>query len=342
MQITTHDSLASAYTEGLRELLRLGQSVDAVEDPASIASRFGTASRPTRELCPYAFSVADPAAALIVSDARRAKLEYLAGQWAWVMRGSSELAPIAYYNSRGTLLSDDGHQLNAAFGARMRAGHDQIEHAIRKLRSDRASRRAFISIARPADLVTETRDQACAIGLQLFLRGDRLEAVTLMRSQSALLVLPYDAALFMGVHVWLAAALGVEAGRHTWIANSFHVYEDELALVEDVLSEPVTAARYPACTDAGSLAGLLRTEATLREGVAANDLGSIREIADAAVVLDPFHAAFRAVFVATAGARTREPHVIAQGIAGLPDSWQAMIPAAWPQSAAPGSVETGR
>ena len=33
-----------------------------------------------------------------------------------------------------------------------------------------------------------------------------------MRSQSALMVLPYDAALFMAIHIWVAACLGGEPG----------------------------------------------------------------------------------------------------------------------------------
>jgi thymidylate synthase len=269
-----HETFAAAYVDGLRSLLGRGRRVAGVRDETSVGSSFGQGSRPTLELAPHVFTVTAPRACLLAGGAREPRQAYVVGQWLWVMAGSDRLQRISYYNSHGRVFSDDGKRLAAAFGARMRIrGGDQLQRVIELLRRDPSSRRAQIVFAEPGDGRELSRDFACATAIQFAIRDGRLEAMTTMRSQSALMVLPYDVSLMATLQVWVAALLGIAPGPHHWIANSFHIYADEVELAERVLAQPPESVSL---SSVGSdperrLAELQTYERTLRETVLAGE-----------------------------------------------------------------------
>lgn len=264
-----HQTFASAYLEGLEELLNAGARVDGVRDRHSIGSRFGDETRFTVELLSHAFTVADPYACLLEGTSRSPSEAFVAGQWLWVMSGSDDAGHISFYNPRGYEFADAEGRLGGAFGARMRrSGGDQLGRAIERLRRDPTSRRAVITIADPSDGRVPSRDFPCAFALQLLIRGEKLEAITNMRSQSALMVLPYDAALMMMMQIWAAGELGLQAGPHHWTANSFHIYSDEIVAAEAVLSNPPAFKRLPAAGGGEELIKVLFSyEADLQRAV---------------------------------------------------------------------------
>jgi hypothetical protein len=326
MQLSDSETLADAYIAGLTAVLADGEPVSGVMDPLSIGSSFGVDVRPTRELRPFGFRVLDPHACLLRCSPRQPDLGFVVGQWLWVMRGSDELEPIAFYNAAGRPFSEDGKRLDGAFGARMRKRTgDQLSSAIALLRRDPATRRALVLFADPADVSAANRDQPCAISLQLLMRAGRLEAITTMRSQSALMLLPYDAALFMTIHVWVAACLGVEPGPHVWLAHSFHIYEDELDLARRVVVAPVAAERLPHARDPEeALPRLLSFEERLRHATERSAQGAIDELAEEVTGVKELHEAARAVLLAHAARRL-----------GDSDLWRrsmAMLPQGWPES----------
>lgn len=74
-----------------------------------------------------------------------------------------------------------------------------------------------------------------------------MHCIVSMRSQSALMVLPYDLILFTLLHEVAAASLGCPLGTYVHVSNSFHVYADEAALMQRVLvEEPLCARPMPA------------------------------------------------------------------------------------------------
>jgi thymidylate synthase len=236
---SSHETFADAYLSGLRAILKRGRRVGGVVDRTSVGSSFGEELRPTLEVGPHLFTIEDSTAALIEGGAREPSKGYIAGQWLWVMAGSDDLDRIAYYNGRGRAFSEDGNRLSGAFGARMRrSAGDQLGRTIGLLRRDPTTRRALIVFSEAADSRQPARDFPCAIGIQFLIRDGSLEAITTMRSQSALMVLPYDVSLMLALQLWVAAALELPPGRHHWVANSFHLYEDEIALARRVLEDP--------------------------------------------------------------------------------------------------------
>lgn len=324
MQLTEHDTLAGAYVAALGSVLDDGESVLPVTDDLSIGSSFGERERATLELRPFGFRVRDPRACLLRCSQRQPDLGFSIGQWLWVMGGRDDLGQIAFYNSDGRLFSDDGRALHGAFGARMRnRSGDQLLSVLARLRRDPATRRALIVFAQPSDSWTLTRDHPCAISLQFLVRGGRLEAITTMRSQSALMVLPYDAALFMTIQIWVATCLGVQPGPHTWLAQSLHIYEDEIGLARAVLSGSVGAGSLPPASDPeAALPGLLRFEQDLRLATQKSAHGEIGALAAEVQGNDELHQAARAILLAHAARRVKDLDLWRDALDMLPEGWR--------------------
>lgn len=322
--MTEHDTLAGAYVAALASVLDDGESVLPVTDELSIGSSFGARQRATLELRPFGFRVRDPRACLLRCSRRQPDLGFSIGQWLWVMGGQDDLAQIAFYNSDGRLFSDDGRTLHGAFGARMRnRSGDQLLSVLARLRRDPGTRRALIVFAQPSDSWTSTRDHPCAISLQFLIRGGRLEAITTMRSQSALMVLPYDGALFMTIQIWVAACLGVQPGVHTWLAHSFHIYEDEVDLAHAVLGGPVDARSLPPVSDPeAGLPGLLRFEQDLRLATQRSAHSEVAALTGQVQRADELHQAARAILLAHAARRLKDVDLWRETLDRLPEDWR--------------------
>ena len=275
-----HATLSEAYVQGLRDLLVRGHSVPTVSESTSPASGFGQEDLPSLELLGYSFTVLDPGRSLLISPAWQPRLDYAFALLVWSLSGADDVSTLSYYHPAATRFSDDGSHLSGAFGHRMvhATAGDQVARAARRLRQDPATRRAIMMILSPHDAFSNTREFPCAACFQLFRRGGQLHAVTTMRAQQALFVLPYDAFLFIGFQRSVAAELGLSVGTYTHFAGTYHVYERDLELVQAVLGAGVASAGV------GDVVGVERTrlaevtecEQELRRAATLCDSGAVR------------------------------------------------------------------
>ncbi len=256
-------------------------------------------------------------------------LEYAIAQWIWVMAGSDDVAAISYYNPRGWNFTEDQQTLRGAFGYRLRRadGIDQLERIVDRLRRDSASRREIAVVSFASDLRRDIRDQPCLISLQFMIRAQRLDLIVVMRSQSAALVLPYDASLFMTLQCWMAARLGVEPGRYVHFAASFHIYEDEIPLAEALLRSPARPVSIGSMREdvQARTEELIAYEAALRAGVLAGDRELVQRLARRLESLEPGFLT-NAARVLAAGAANRIGMHDLQGCLrrSLPTDWTSM------------------
>jgi thymidylate synthase len=279
-----HDTLGDAYRHGLAELLENGESVPSVRDPTSPASGFGGADRPSIELIGHAFEVTNPRACLVDSEARPLRLPYCFGSLLWTLAASNDLEHLQCYHPQARNFSDDGVSLSGAFGKRLfdyGPGIDQVDAIIERLTRDPASRRTYAAICEPTDNVRRTREYPCCIGVQYFLRRDALHALTYMRAQHALLILPYDAFLFMALQCIVAARLGVAVGPYRHFSGTFHLYEAEVEHAQKVLDAPLRTIELDAPSGRpGQVAEILAFEERARAHGRAGEDDGLRALLD--------------------------------------------------------------
>lgn len=330
--MNTHPDLASAYRAGLRDLLSDGLPVPSVQDPRSPASGFGAGDRPSIELIGYSFEVANPAACLVDSEARPLRLPYCVGSLLWTLAGSNDLEHLQAYHPAARNFSDDGISLSGAFGRRLFRYDDridQIDAIVGRLQADPSSRRTFAAICDAEDNVRDTREYPCCIGVQYFLRDGALHTITFMRAQHALLILPYDAFLFMSIQRIVAARLGVRIGSYRHVSGTFHLYESELTFARRVLDEPVHSLELGAPDGTWSeLPDVLRFEEEARSLGSRGEHGRLLGMVEAAAVGSGFATQTKLVTLAH-WLDTVAPEATNPALDALPSSMQEMMRRQW-------------
>lgn len=115
---------------------------------------------------------------------------------------------------------------HGAYGVRV---HGNLARVVQQLQKDESSRQAVLTIFDShRDLMADVRDVPCTLSLQFFLRDDKLQMRTVMRSNDVYLGMPYDFTQFIALQGAIAAALDVEMGMYTHSVGSLHVYETHL------------------------------------------------------------------------------------------------------------------
>lgn len=251
-------NLAEVLTVASGDLMKANQ-VSGVTDTRSVGSSYGASVRPFREILGYSFTIEDPLQVLIDRPLRPINVPYLLANILWTAAGNDAVDEIGYWNPRATVFSDDGACIRSAPGPRLFGVQDQFALAKRRLEHDPSTRRAIVVLLDQADLAADTKDIPCVASLQFFLRDDRLCAIGNMRSQSALMVMPYDIPLLTSLQCVMARELGVAAGTYTHVSGSFHFYEEELAVAEDTASGGVTSAAMPMICSLAELQELAST-----------------------------------------------------------------------------------
>lgn len=132
---------------------------------------------------------------------------------------------------------------HGAYGPRVR---EQLPLVVRRLREDPDSRRAVVNIWDWSRDLTPGGDVVgdfpCTCLFQFRIRGGCLELATVMRSNDLWRGWSFDAFQFTQLQQTVANVLGVPAGRYYHHALSLHVYDTDVAAINelhDPTGEPV-------------------------------------------------------------------------------------------------------
>jgi len=195
---------------------------------------------PTIEVSPFSFSITNPRRRYVSVPIRRWSIAYAIAEFAWHLRASESVEEIAFYAPRWRKIARGSSTISgSSYGARvfgqLNGRPSQWEQALALLRQDGASRRAVLHFsAINSDPLDSDADIACALSLQLMLRDGRLDAICTMRSNDAILGMPYDVFLFTLIQEMAATALGCELGRYHHQVGSLHLYQSQFALAERI------------------------------------------------------------------------------------------------------------
>lgn len=221
---------------------------DAVHQLASEIKLVGDEASPrgmtTRELTSVAFTIEDPRDRLV--RCRPIREGYAAASVAWNLAQRDDVASICEWNEHGRKISDDGVKFHGAnYGQRW---NGYLLEAVELLKLDPDTRRAWVPIWKPGDLVRlnldgcrtnysrDGKDVPCTLGFGLRIRNSNvLDMQVIMRSQSVVGVMPYDVFLFTVLQELIANELGIHLGRYEHTMLSAHVYEREFAVVDDMV-----------------------------------------------------------------------------------------------------------
>jgi len=149
-----------------------------------------------------------------------------------------ELLPASFERFK----EDDG-SFYGAYGVRIGG---QLAEVVRKLRTDRDTRQAVITLWNPAldNVDPPRRDHPCTVAIGFRIYDDKLRTNVLMRSSDAWLGIPYDLFQFTQLQLSAAHLLNIEPGPYSHRTWSLHIYEEHLPLV-DTVTTPKSNAFQP-------------------------------------------------------------------------------------------------
>lgn len=188
--------------------------------------------------------VSDPANCLPVDTTRGANLAIGAAEALQLIGGVSH-PELMVRITRNFAQFRDGGIYHGAYGPRTRM---QFAHALRRLKGDRDTRQAVVTIWDPMhDLLQDgMRDVPCTVMFQFFIRNDQLILHTTMRSNDVWWGLAYDVFQFTQLQLTMANLLGIPAGKYFHHVNSLHVYGRNAIEVEELGIQPALDGRlYP-------------------------------------------------------------------------------------------------
>jgi len=274
----------AALRDTLRDALQAGTVVGDTADPLG-----------HRELLAYQFSIDNPQARITTSPSRPLNVISAVARFVWMIAANDRLADIAVYEPKVSRYTDDGLIVpGSSYGRRIgqaRPGLNQLSGVVTRLRTDPGTRRAATVIWSPEDAVRDSNDIPCAFGTFYHMRDGGLTATTVMRSNNAFLLLPFNIFEFSLLAEMVAAEVGAELRQYVHWAASMHVLNREFPQAERLLNDEVSVSlampRMPSAhsplAQGRELAAL---EAELRMARSVADIAKVR--AASAEKLDPY------------------------------------------------------
>lgn len=194
----------------------------------------------TKEIISVVAVLTNPRNRIFSSNERKFSLSYGIGEWLWYMRGSNKLKIISYYSPSIKKYSDDGITMNGAYGPRI---IEQLHRAIELLKKDTNSRRAVVSIYNKDDLGKVSNDIPCTVCLEFFIRDNKLNLITFMRSNDLYLGFPNDVFAFTMIQEYVANMLEMDLGTYYHHIGSIHYYKENEEKISAIANEKLGQAQ---------------------------------------------------------------------------------------------------
>lgn len=237
--------------------------LDAFADACVRLNKDGYRSAPrgsaVYELLNHSIVVTNPRQRIINHKARKPPYRYLLGELCFYLSGSNMADFIASYSPFWKSISKEDGTVNSGYGHRIFGKSDRVQFINQWdmvkniLKADPDSRQAIINIHVPADRVEASRDLPCTLTLQFFIRNlentttPALHMIVNMRSNDLVKGFTIDFFQFSMLQEILMLELKrenfptLQLGTYFHNAGSFHVYEPDFTLIDEVVKEHETA-----------------------------------------------------------------------------------------------------
>lgn len=192
---------------------------------------------------PVLVTYLNPTHRVLFNQARDANPFFHLMEALWMLQGRNDLAPLQYYVSTFGQFSDDGKELNGAYGYRWRKGWyygrswrdelpntsvDQLKIIIEQLQTKPSDRRCVLQMWNCEDdllKINTSKDVCCNTNAYFMINNSRLDMTVCNRSNDLVLgMLGANVVHFSFLLEYMAAHIGVDMGVYNQVTNNLHVY----------------------------------------------------------------------------------------------------------------------
>jgi thymidylate synthase len=228
MRFISADTADKAWQEAIDELLY-----------SSDYSHDGRSGK-TYEIIPCVFQINNPRQRWVLSRHPSFNPAFAFVEFLWILSGNNESKVINFWNPTLPQYTGAGETYHGAYGFRLRKsfGIDQIQRAYNVLVNAPETRQVALQIWKPeVDLPADdgspaSPDIPCNMMSILKIRGGSLHWTQVMRSNDIMRGFPYDVIQFTLLQELMAAWLNVNLGSYVHVADSLHIYKDDIDTFE--------------------------------------------------------------------------------------------------------------
>ena len=167
----------------------------------------------------------------IVDDERDWKLNYAMAEWDWYLSGDPNIKKLGEIYGKvpqiWERMADADGNVRSNYGWQWQR-NDQIHYVVGKLREDKTTRHAAISIYDCKEHSTYRNDTPCTYAVQFTVLNDRLNMSVYMRSNDLWYGFCNDQYQFSSLQKMIAERLNMDIGWYYHHAHNLHLYDDKL------------------------------------------------------------------------------------------------------------------
>ena len=196
----------------------------------------GIAFGDTKALFNVGFYITDPKDRKIINKERKWSEEYAEAEWQWYLSGNPYVYELG--NIYGKVpeiwkrMANDAGKVNSNYGWQWQrkdyAELSQIDYIVEKLKNNKETRQAAISIYDGKEHQQYEKDTPCTYAIQFTIVHDRLDMCVTMRSNDLWYGFCNDQYQFSKLQEMISNELNIEQGVYYHFAHNMHLYNDKI------------------------------------------------------------------------------------------------------------------
>ena len=185
----------------------------------------------TKAIFNCGFYIENPLDNHIVNEERGWKHEYAEAEWQWYLSGDRNIEKLGdIYGKVPPIwerMADQFGRVNSNYGWQWMRGN-QLDYIVEKLKSDKDTRHAVISIYDGKENVEFEHDTPCTCAIHFHIIEDKLCMSVMMRSNDLWYGFCNDQYCFSKLQELVAKKLKLPMGWYYHYASNMHIYNDKL------------------------------------------------------------------------------------------------------------------
>ena len=185
----------------------------------------------TKALFNVGFTLKNPLENYIFNKERNWKPDYAEAEWQWYLSGDPSIDKLGdIYGKVPPIwerMADSKRCVNSNYGWQMYR-NDQLDYVVAKLKNEKDTRHAAISIYDCKEHKYYRKDTPCTYAIQFTIYNDVLNMAVLMRSNDLWYGFCNDQYCFSMIQKLVADRLNIEVGEYYHYAHNFHLYNDKI------------------------------------------------------------------------------------------------------------------
>ena len=185
----------------------------------------------TQALFNVGFTLKNPLENYIFNKERNWKPDYAEAEWQWYLSGDPNIKKLGELygkippiwermaDSEGNVMSNYGWQMYR---------NDQLDYVVAKLKNEKDTRHAAISIYDCKEHKYYSKDTPCTYAIQFTIYNNVLNMSVLMRSNDLWYGFCNDQYCFSMIQKLISDRLNMEVGEYYHYAHNLHLYNDKI------------------------------------------------------------------------------------------------------------------